>query len=110
MALNFSCASEKGQHKAGEEVLDLFADTWNQIIEDLRHADLISNSEMSNLTFLKLDWHESMYTHHLKPLIQPVFVFAGQVRAHIWCNKNGDPIWPAYSSFIVFIHKFPKHI
>ncbi|CAD7698647.1 unnamed protein product [Ostreobium quekettii] len=70
---------KKKQQPPGEEVYDVFADTWNRIVADLRDADLISNKELDNLQFLKMGWHESLYKHHVKPLMQPVFVYAGQL-------------------------------
>lgn len=59
---------------------DVFSDTWNQIVDDLREADLISNAERENLTYMKLPWHESLNEHKIKHMLAPVFVFAGQVR------------------------------
>lgn len=70
-----------GRCKEGldEEEHAVFSDTWNQIIEDLRDADLISNKERGYLIYSKLEWHHSFLEHKIKPLIPPVFVFAGQV-------------------------------
>lgn len=61
---------------------DIFSNTWNLIIKDLREGDLISNKEMENLLFSKFEWHNSFSTCGFKPIFSPVFVFAGQVNAN----------------------------
>ncbi|CAD7698034.1 unnamed protein product [Ostreobium quekettii] len=71
--------SKRKQQPPGEEMYDVFADTWNSIVGDLREADLISNAELDNLKFVKMRWHESLFKNHVKALLQPVFVYAGQL-------------------------------
>eukprot|EP00210_Caulerpa_lentillifera_P005023 g4797.t1 len=59
---------------------DVFSTTWNEIIDDLRAADLVSNTERDLLKYTRLAWHESMFQSKLKPLIPPTFIFAGQLQ------------------------------
>lgn len=59
---------------------DVFSTTWNEIIDDLRMADLISNTERDLLKYTRLPYHESMYHNKIKPLIPPTFIFCGQLQ------------------------------
>ena len=71
---------QEGPVPEDEAKHDVFSTTWNEIIDDLRLADLISNTERDLLKYTRLPWHESMYHNKMKPLIPPTFIFAGQMQ------------------------------
>jgi len=66
---------------------DVFSTTWNEMIEDLRSADLVSNIEKEHLMYTRLNYHESMYHAKVKPLIAPTFIFAGQLQKMVEAPK-----------------------
>ncbi|KAG2442264.1 hypothetical protein HXX76_002351 [Chlamydomonas incerta] len=55
-----------------------FAEAWDAICSDLREDDLISDLELKNLAFVRLE--SSGKLHGLRPILLPTFFFAGQIR------------------------------
>ncbi|KAG1659988.1 hypothetical protein FOA52_009662 [Chlamydomonas sp. UWO 241] len=55
-----------------------FASAWDDIIADLRQADIISDVEVSMLRFVRLDLGSR--AHGLRPILLPTFFYAGQIR------------------------------
>ncbi|KAJ9526929.1 hypothetical protein QJQ45_025369 [Haematococcus lacustris] len=55
-----------------------FASAWDEIIDDIRGADLISDKEIGMLKFVRLDLGSRHYG--LRPILLPTFFYAGQVR------------------------------
>lgn len=58
---------------------DSFAMAWDEIVDDLREADLVSNREVVNLKFVRLDYHRGLELSGVRPLLLPAFFYAGQV-------------------------------
>ena len=85
---NVACSAEKenGESTKEKNVKPLFfhqnvhryafAVNWNEIIADLREADMISNAEQVMLQYTRLPGHESMNENAVSPWITPIFVFA----------------------------------
>ena len=55
-----------------------FAAAWDEIIDDLRMGDLVSDKEAAMLKFVRLDLGSRSYG--LRPILLPTFFYAGQVR------------------------------
>ena len=55
---------------------DSFACAWDEVVDDLREADLISNRERDNLHFIRLGYG----AQGVRPILLPLFWTAGQVQ------------------------------
>ena len=55
---------------------DSFSSAWDEIVDDLREADLLSNRERDNLRFVRLGYSLS----GVRPILLPHFWTAGQVQ------------------------------
>jgi len=55
---------------------DSFAGAWDEVVDDLREADLLSNRERDNLRFIRLGYSVS----GVRPILLPHFWTAGQVQ------------------------------
>jgi hypothetical protein len=55
---------------------DSFASAWDEIVEDLRESDLISNRERDNLRFIRL----GPIMSGIRPTLLPFFWTAGQIQ------------------------------
>ena len=55
---------------------DSFSSAWDEIVDDLREADLLSNRERDNLRFIRLGYSMS----GVRPILLPHFWTAGQVQ------------------------------
>ncbi|KAG1671277.1 hypothetical protein FOA52_010848 [Chlamydomonas sp. UWO 241] len=55
---------------------DSFAVAWDEVVDDLREADLLSNAERDNLRFMRLGYS----VQGVRPILLPLFWTAGQVQ------------------------------
>ena len=67
-----------------------FAVTWNEIIDDLRETDMISNAEQVMLQYTQLPGHKSMIENAVSPWITPTFVFADELQNMVERRKLTD--------------------
>uniref|UniRef100_A0A6S8NKA7 1,3-beta-glucan synthase n=1 Tax=Dunaliella tertiolecta TaxID=3047 RepID=A0A6S8NKA7_DUNTE len=68
---------------------DAFAQAWDEIIDDLREADLVSNKEVGLLKFVKLELGSR--NCGLRPILLPTFFYAGQIRKVVDTGKVTTP-------------------
>lgn len=69
-----------GQSDEQVAMWDAFASAWDEVVADLRSQDLISDKEMGNLTFTRLDYSPGLRATGVRPLLLPAFFYAGQVQ------------------------------
>ena len=55
---------------------DSFACAWDEVVDDLREADLLSNRERDNLRFIRLGYS----VEGVRPILLPHFWTAGQMQ------------------------------
>jgi len=64
---------------------DAFATAWDEIVADLREADLLSNAEAVALRFVRLNYGRGLELSGVRPILLPAFFYAGQIqKARAW--------------------------
>lgn len=72
-----------------------FALAWDEVIDDLRRGDIISDREVAMLKFVRLDLGSR--SHGLRPILLPTFFYAVRKLA---CPLAAFPLIPCLPFFI----------
>ena len=83
---------------------DSFACAWDEIVDDLREGDLLSNRERDNLRFIRLGYSLA----GVRPILLPHFWTAGQVQK-VRNGGAGEHLPAALRSPSLLMHPGCRH-